>query len=71
MSKMQPAINEKLDERLTEDEIGKVYAQVLHRIARTSSAGIHSAQESQSMADAVGDFYQLLTEAIGAKAAPR
>jgi hypothetical protein len=54
---------------LTEQELGKMYVQVLHNISVTRAAGIYTDSERQAMADAVGEFYDLLHQAIRAKSA--
>ena len=49
---------------LTEKELARVYVQVLRNIC---TRGPQSDAERQAMADAVREFYDLLTEAIRAK----
>jgi hypothetical protein len=51
---------------LTEQEVGKVYAQVLHNTS-VLCRGVYTDSERQAMVDAVRGFYDLLTKAIRAK----
>ena len=57
MTKVQPAPQS----ALTEEQLGNVYVQVLHNI---SVRALGTDAERQVMADAVREFYGLLTEAI-------
>ena len=56
---------------LTKQELGQIYIAVQHNISVIRGMGVHTDKERQAMADAVREFYGLLTEAIRAKAAQR
>jgi hypothetical protein len=51
---------------LTEQELGQVYIAVQHNISVIRGMGVHTDKERQAMANAVREFYGLLTEAIRA-----
>ena len=60
------AVQETSQQSLTRQELEKIYAQVLHNISVVRRA-TYSDRKRQAMADAVREFYDLLTEAIAAK----
>ena len=54
-----------------EPELGQIYIAVQYKISVIRGMGVYTDKERQAMADAVREFYGLLTEAIRAKAAQR
>jgi hypothetical protein len=58
MTKVRPAPESGI---LTEEQLGNSYVQVLHNI---SARAVGTDAERQAMADAVREFYGVLTEAI-------
>ena len=62
----QIAVQETSPQSLTTQELEKVYAQVLHNISVVRRA-TYSDRKRQAMADAVREFYELLTEGVAAK----
>ena len=49
---------------LTAQQLGTIYAQVLHNISVTRAAGMYTDHETQAMADAVRQFHELLSAAL-------
>jgi hypothetical protein len=67
MTKAQPAPVAKRNAGMTEEELGRTYAQVLHHIS-VNGRGLYADSERQAMVDAVREFYGMLSEVLRAKA---
>ena len=64
MTKVQTAVPPASQPALTEQELGKIYVEVLHNISVSRATGIYTDSEAQRMADAVREFHDRLDDAI-------